>query len=47
MNAEVSASWTYAYFILSAALFVVWLVLYGLRRDLRHSLMQVSFGTDL
>ena len=45
MNAEVPVSWTYAYFILSAALFVVWLVLYGLRHDLRHSLMRVSVGT--
>ena len=47
MNAKVPVSWTYAYFILSAALFVVWLVLYGLRHDLRHRLLRVSIGTAL
>lgn len=48
MSTHEPASWTYAYLILSAALFLVWLVLFALlRHDLRHSLLQVSFGTAL
>ena len=35
----------YAYLLLSASLFVVWLILYGLRRDLRRPMLRVSLGT--
>lgn len=39
--------WPYAYLILSAALFLVWLVLYGARRDLRSMMVRVSLVTAL
>jgi hypothetical protein len=47
MNASVSASWLYAYLIMSTALFVVWLVLYGARTDLRRTMLRVSAATAL
>ena len=42
---EPGSSWTYAYLLLSAGLFVVWLILYGARRDLRPQTLRVSLGT--
>lgn len=40
-------SWTYAYLSLSGGLFVVWVTLYVLRRDLKTSMMRVSLCTAL
>lgn len=39
--------WQYAYLALSLALLLFWLVLAGLRRDLRRSMWRVSLGTML
>jgi hypothetical protein len=36
---------TYAYILLSTSLLVVWLVLYGLRPDLRRQILWISLGT--
>ncbi len=41
------AIWTFAYLIMSAALFAVWLVLYGVRTDLRRTMLRVSLATAL
>lgn len=35
----------YAYLLLSTSLFVVWLILYGMRPDLRRRMLRVSLGT--
>lgn len=40
-------NWIYAYLVLSAALFGVWLILYVLRGDLRREVLWVSLGTML
>ena len=40
-------SWTYAYLTLSTALFLVWVALYVLRRDLNASMLRVSIWTAL
>jgi hypothetical protein len=47
MTTHEPASWTYAYLSLSVALSVVWVTLYVLRHDLRHSMLRVSLGTAL
>ncbi len=39
--------WPYAYLLMSAALFIVWLVLYGVRSDLRRITLRVSAATAL
>jgi hypothetical protein len=44
---SVPAIWSFAYLILSTALFVVWLVLYGIRKDLRATMFRVSLVTAL
>ena len=44
MHEPVSLS-TYAYLLLSAGLFVVWLILYGVRPDLRRPTLRISLGT--
>ena len=36
---------TYAYLVLSASLFAVWLILYGVRSDLRRQTLRISLGT--
>jgi lycopene cyclase-like protein len=36
---------TYAYLLLSTSLLVVWLLLYGLRPDLRRQILWISLGT--
>jgi hypothetical protein len=36
---------TYAYLLLSTSLLVVWLILYGLRPDLRRQILWISLGT--
>jgi hypothetical protein len=36
---------TYAYLLLSASLFVVWLILYAVRPDLRRQTLRISLGT--
>ncbi len=41
------AIWTFAYLIMSVALFAVWLVLYGVRTDLRRTMLRVSLATAL
>lgn len=41
------AIWPFAYLIMSTALFVVWLVLYGVRKDLRRAMLRVSLVTAL
>ncbi|MGE5326205.1 MAG: lycopene cyclase domain-containing protein [Deltaproteobacteria bacterium] len=46
-EADVPASWPYAYLMMSAALLLVWLVLYGVRTDLRRSTLGVSLATAL
>jgi hypothetical protein len=35
----------YAYLLLSTPLFVAWLILYGLRPDLRRQMLRISLGT--
>ncbi len=47
MNAGVPAIWPYAYLIMSAALFVVWLALYAVRSDLGRTMFLVSMVTAL
>lgn len=46
-NGYAPASWVYAYLIMSTALLLVWLVLYGLRSDLRDPMLRVSLVTAL
>ena len=47
MQPGVPAVWTFAYLIMSMGLFVVWLVLYWLRTDLRGTMFRVSLVTAL
>ncbi len=47
MNEYAPASWAYAYLAMSTALLLVWLALYGLRVDLRHTMLRVSLVTAL
>lgn len=47
MSTEVPGSWPYAYLLLSTGLLLVWLVLYGVRTDLRRSILGVSLATAL
>ncbi len=47
MTANVSAIWPFAYIIMSATLFLVWLVLYVVRADLRRVMFRVSLATAL
>ncbi len=47
MNAGIPAIWPYAYLIMSTALFAVWLMLYGVRSDLRRTMVRVSMVTAL
>jgi hypothetical protein len=44
MHDSASAS-PYAYLLLSASLFVIWLILYGVRPDLRRQMLRISLGT--
>ncbi len=44
---SVPAIWPYAYVIMSTGLFVVWVVLYGVRVDLRRTMLAVSLATAL
>ncbi len=44
---SVPAIWPYAYLIMSTGLFVVWLVLYVVRVDLRRTTLRVSLATAL
>ncbi len=47
MNSDVPAIWSYAYLIMSTALFVAWLVLYTGRSDLRRTMFRVSLVAAL
>ena len=47
MSPRVPAIWPFAYLIMSTALLLVWFVLYGVRRDLRRTMLQVSLATAL
>lgn len=47
MTSHVPVSWTYAYLILSTALFLVWVTAYLLRRDLNASMLRVSVWSAL
>lgn len=47
MNINVPATWPFAYLLMSTALFLVWLALYGLRRDLNRTMLRVSLVTAL
>lgn len=47
MSGSAPASWVYAYLAMSTVLLLVWLVLYGLRADLRHTTLRVSLVTAL
>lgn len=45
MSRELGVEPVYAYLVLSSALFVVWLILYALRADIRRQMVWVSLGT--
>jgi Lycopene cyclase len=47
MSPRVPAIWPFAYLIMSTALLLVWFVLYGVRRDLRRTMLRVSLATAL
>ena len=42
---EAGSPWIYAYLVLSASLFLVWLILYAVRADLRRETLLISLGT--
>ena len=42
---EPGSPWTYAYLLLSVGLFVVWVLLFGLRPDVRRQTLRVSLAT--
>lgn len=44
---EVPGIWPYAYLMMSMTLLLVWLVLYGVRTDPRHSMPGVSLAIAL
>ncbi len=44
---NVNVIWPFAYLLMSSALFLVWLVLYGARPDLRRTMLRVSAVTAL
>jgi hypothetical protein len=47
MSIVTPAIWPFAYLIMSTVLLLVWLVLYGLRRDLHRTKLRVSLATAL
>jgi len=45
MRKPFAENWAYAYFLVSAALLLVWMILYAVRADLRSKVVWVSLGT--